>query len=617
MSNLVKTKRARNDAELPWGKSWDTVPWPKVNDYVSRLQYRIYKASRENDLKKVFKLQKILLQSHAARLLAVKIVTTRNKGKNTAGVERQMGKMTTNKVCRPFIQEGSEKYLLAMRLKLDGKAESIRRFWREEKYFFLQPKPGQIEKRPLGISIIEDRAKQALAKLVLEPQWEAKFEPNSYGFRPGRSCHDAIEAIFLSLHHNVPKWVYDADIRKFFDRINHEALLNKLCTFPLMRRQVSAWLKAGIMEGYANEPKNRDVIPRAKQAGTPQGGVISPILANIALHGLEDHLKTFVESLPKPHPGANRGKVAKRKAISIVRYADDFVLIHRNKEILEACVEETKHWLQGIGLEINEEKSLLRDVREGFIFLGFQIIQVKKLKTDRYKTKIVPSKQKRLAFLRHLREVIQKNKATSAYHLIQMLRPKIIGWANFYRFCECKNVFSSMTDSIFRKLRAWAFRRSRKGRRYWKEKFFPSGRTYSFKGKTFRDNWIFVGSTTGKDGEIKENFLPHIVWVPSEKYVKVYDDESPYSRSPYWILRSRRYSSWLPTRIGTLFRRQKGNCSYCQKSFSFSDMQNWEVDHIIPRASGGPDTYENIQLLHRACHVQKTKEDQLKYRKTE
>jgi RNA-directed DNA polymerase len=595
MSNLAKTKQARNNEISSWAESWDTIPWSNVNDYVSRLQYRIYKASRNNDLKKVFKLQKILVQSKAARLLAVQIVTTRNKGKNTAGIDRKITK------------EPEEKFLLAMCLKLDGKAEPIRRVW--------IPKPGQTEKRPLGIPIIEDRAKQALVKLALEPQWEAKFEPNTYGFRPGRSCHDAIEAIFTSLHHNAPKWVYDADIRKCFDKINHEALLNKLCTFPLMRKQIRAWLKIGIMEGYANDPKNEDPVPKATEEGTPQGGVVSPLLANIALHGLEQHLKTFVETLPKPHPGANRGKVAKRKALSIVRYADDFVLIHRNKEILESCVEETKRRLQGIGLEINEEKSTLRDCREGFIFLGFQIIQVRKVKADRYKTKIVPSKQKRLAFLQNIREVIQKNKATSAYKLIQMLRPRIIGWANYYRFCECKKVFWIMTDLIFRKLRAWVFRRSRRGRRYWKEKFFPSGRTYSFKNKTFQDNWIFVGSTKRKNGKIQENFLPHMAWVPSEKYVKVCEDASPYSRSPYWALRSKKYSSWLPTRTGTLFRRQKGKCSYCKKPFYISDMQNWQIDHILPRAYGGPDSYENIQLLHRACHVRKTKQDLIKIRK--
>jgi group II intron reverse transcriptase/maturase len=586
-----KTRLARNDVALT--DKWNSISWTRVNSYVSKLQHRIYKTSKTGKWKKVYKLQTILIHSNAARLLAVQIVTTRNKGKSTAGID---GKV---------IRNPAEKLKLAGNLKLDGNAVPIRRVW--------IPKPGKSEMRPLGIPIIEDRAKQALAKLALEPQWEAEFEPNSYGFRPGRSCHDAIEAIFLSLHHNTPKWVYDADIRKCFDKINHDALLNKLKTFPLMRHQVRAWLKAGIMEGYADDPKNLEVIPRATSEGTPQGGVISPLLANIALHGLETHLKEFVVSLPKPYPDANRGTVAKKKALTVVRYADDFVIIHRNKEILERCVEETKRWLCNVGLEISEEKSALRDCRNGFLFLGFQIIQVRKIRIGRYKTKIIPSKQKRILFLKNLREIIQRNKANTSYNLIRMLRPKIIGWANYYRFCECKKVFSYMTDRVFRKLRAWVFRRSRKGRLYWKQKYFPSGNTYSFKGRTHKDNWVFVGSTKGPGGKMLTNFLPHMVWVPSEKYVKVAGDESPFSHSLYWVKRSKRYSLWLPTRIGNLYRKQHGKCTYCKKLFEFSDMLNWQVDHKIPRSQGGPDTYNNLQLLHRQCHVSKTYDDKLKY----
>lgn len=590
MSDLEKsTRNCKSQTE-----TWDTVPWSKVNSYVSRLQYRIYKASRKGNLKAVFKLQDWLIRSRAARLLAVEIVTTRNKGKNIAGVDLNI------------IEQPSQKYLLAMRLKLDGKATPIRPVW--------IPKPGKAQKRSLGMPTIEDRAKQALAKLALEPQWEAKFEPNSYGFRPGRSCHDAIEAIFLALHHNTPKGVFSADIRKCFDQISHDALLNKLNTFLLIRNQIKAWLKAGIMEGYANEPKNKEIIPQATQESTPQGGIISPLLANIALHGLEEHLKKHVENLGKPHPGANRGTVAKRKALSVIRYADDFVLIHRNKEILDSCIEETKKWLQQIGLEISEEKSKLRDAREGFLFLGFQIIQVRKLTVGRYKTKITPSKQKRLLFLKNIREVIQKNKSSSSYKLIRILRPKIIGWANYYRFCECSKAFCTMGHAIFQKLRAWAFRRSRRGRLYWKEKFFPSGQTYSFKGIKHQDNWILVGTNKDKRGKTTTNFLPHMQWVPSEKYVKVLEDESPYSHSLYWVHRSKKHSSWLPTRVGNLFRRQKGICTYCNKPFEFSDMQTLQVDHVIPRSHGGPDHYNNLQLLHRMCHVKKTKEDILKYK---
>lgn len=536
-------KFTRND--IMEAETWDTVSWSKVNHYVSRLQYRIYKASREENLQRMFKLQLFLLRSRAACLLAVQIVTTRNKGKKITRSDEKI------------IRNPSEKYLLAMHLKLDGKATSIRRVW--------SPKPGKAEKRPRE-TIVEFRAKQALAKLALEPQWEAKFEPNSYGFRPGRACHDAIEAIFLSLHQNAPKWIYHADIRKEFEKISFD--LNKLCTFPLMRRQIRAWLKAGIMEEYANQPKNQEIIPQAGHENPLQGGVISPLLANIALHGLEEHLKKHVETLGKPHPGANRGNATKRRAISVIRYADDLVLIHRNKYILDFCIKETKLWLQQMGLEISEEKSKLRDGRKGFLFLGFQVIQVRKIKADRFKTKIVPCKQKRILFLKNIREVIQKNKSSPAYKLIRILRPKIIGWANYYRFCECKDVFSYMTDRIFRKLRAWAFRRSRKGRLYWKEKYFPSGKTYFFKGKTYKSNWILVGSSKGKKGSIKTNFLPHMSWVFGDKYVKVQGDASPYSRNFYWVQRTKKHSS-----VENFFRRQKSKNPYCKELLPFYEKQ--------------------------------------------
>jgi RNA-directed DNA polymerase len=586
-----KLELARNNIGLTL--NWNEVPWKRVYSYVSKLQHKIYKASRTGKREKVRKSQIYLINSLAAKLVAVHIVTTRNKGKSTAGIDRQI------------ISNSKAKLDLAYKLKLDGKAVSIRRVW--------IPKPGKTEMRPLGIPSIEDRAKQTLAKLALEPQWEAEFEPNSYGFRPGRSCHDAIEAIFLSLHHNTPKWVYDADIRKCFDKINHDALLQKLNTFPLMRNQIKAWLKAGIMEGYANEPKNQDAIPRPTNEGTPQGGAISPLLANIALHGLETHLKNYVMSLSKPYPGSNRGTAAKKKALTLVRYADDFVLIHRNKQILEHCIQEIETWLRNVGLETSKEKSKLRDCRNGFMFLGFQIIQVRKIKKDRYKTKITPAKQKRILFLRNLREVVQNHKSSNSYTLINILRPKIIGWANYYKFCECLEIFSKMTDQVFRKLRAWAFRRSRKGRLYWKEKFFPSGRKYVFNGVTHKDNWILVGQTKGPDGKILTNFLPHMVWVASKKYVKVAGDESPFSHSLYWIQRSQRLTTWLPTRIGKLFRRQKGKCAYCKNLFDYGDMQSWQVDHVIPKAKGGPDIYGNIQLLHRQCHINKTRKDNAKY----
>lgn len=570
MSNLTKINLA-----------WRTVSWPLVRSRVRRLQRRIYKSAKLGQLKQVHGLQIRLINSMDAKLLAVHQVTTLNKGKKTAGVDGIRGRFLSDK----------QKLSLAHNLCLNGKASPIRRVW--------IPKPGKTEKRPLGIPTIQDRAKQALAKFALEPQWEASFEPNSYGFRPARCAHDAIEAIFLGLRHGTPKWVYDADISKCFDRINHSALLTKLNTFPGMEKQIKAWLKAGIMEGYSNNTK--EIL--APTMGTPQGGVISPLLANIALHGLENHLKEFVTKLASPRPTANRGKAAKQKALTVLRYADDFVVIHENLDILNACIGEVKQWLSHMGLEVSEEKSMTRDGRKSFLFLGFRIIQV--VKQGKYKVKITPALAKQSQILSKIRAVIQANKASSAYKLIRILRPILLGWANYYRYCECAKVFSKLTNLVFKKVRAWVFRRdTRNGRLVVKEKYFPSGKEYSFKGKTHKDNWILNGRQKTKTGKISEIFLPHLVWVPSEKFTKVKGDKSPFDGDVlYWGKRLSKYNA-LPTRTKNLLTRQGMKCTLCKKPFTTFD--SMEVDHIIPKHAGGKDAYDNLQLLHRHCHVAKT-----------
>lgn len=566
--------------------TWSGLNWGQIQKRVRRIQHRIYKAKLDGEIKRLHWLQKCLINSRSAKLYAVRQVTTLNKGRKTAGIDKVV------------ITSTPDKLRLAQTLELNGHAWPIRRVW--------IPKPGRSEKRPLGIPVIRDRAKQALAKLALEPEWEAVFEPNSYGFRPGRRSADAIEALFLNLRHGTPKWVYDADIRKCFDQINQDSLIKKLGTFPEMEKQISAWLTAGVMEGYANDPKEAQVYPVTM--GTPQGGVISPLLANIALHGLENHLLDYVSNLPiKPHEGSNRGKAAKRKALGFVRYADDFVLTHRNKEILELCIEEIKKWLSTIGLEIHEDKSVIRDCRNGFLFLGFQVIQVRRPTVGTYKVKIQPSKKSQQKLLQKIRNVIQNNKAASSYDLISKLRPIIIGWANYFKYSECSAVFKKLTHLIFQKIRAWVFRRdTRNGRKVVKEKYFPAGRKYTFYGRTHQDNWILVGSKNDKNGVRHENYLPHIHWVPSTKYVKIQGTETPYTESMYWAVRSEKYSPY-PLRVRTLLAQQNQTCPICKRKFTESDSKSWEIDHKVPRHKGGRDEYKNLQLLHRDCHIEKTR----------
>lgn len=561
---------------------WGHIDWNKTRRVVREIQERIFKAKKHGKIQIVHKLQLRLIHTREAKWLSVLQVTTLNSGKLTTGVDRVV------------ITSNLQKMALANSLTLNGKALAIRRV--------MIPKPGKKEKRPLGIPTIRDRAKQNLAKLALEPEWEAVFEPNSYGFRPGRRCHDAIEAIFLNLHHNRVKYVYDADIAKCFDRIDHDALLKKLNTFPQMENQIKAWLKADILLGYSNRSKESLV----STAGTPvlsrsdKGGIISPLLANVALHGLEQHLKSYASTLNINIGSTQHGKLAKSKALGVIRYADDFVIIHQNRQILDLCVLEAKLFLKNVGLEISEEKSKMRDAREGFLFLGFRIILVRKM--GRYKVKIMPSKQSCIRLMDNIRDTIKRSKSISSYHLIQSLKPKIIGWANYFRYCECKTTFQRLTNSIFGSIRAWVFRRdTRRGRRAVKSSYFPGGE-YFFNSKPHKDNWILVGKTKDKRGQIVHNFLPHISWVESRKHVKIASTHSPYDSTLrlYWAERLAKYSTY-PESIKFLLKRQKYQCAHCGSKFNETDRM--EIDHLIPRRMGGGDQYENLNLIHRTCHV--------------
>lgn len=501
------------------GLTWDDILWSYSYEKVRCIQKRIFKASRSGDIKRMWFLQKLLLRNPHAKLIAVHIVTTLNKCRKTAGIDKQK------------VISSDDKLKLAKNLRLNGKANLVKRV--------LISKPRKKEKQPLGIPTIQDRAKQALCKLVLEPEWEAKFEFNSYGFRPGRSAQDAIKAIYLNLHFNVDKHVYDADIRKCFDRINHDALLSKMNTFSLIKEQVLTWLKAGIFDKYANAPKIRN-----SDMCILQVGVISPLLANIALHGLEEHLLNYVSDrkFPKPHEKATRGAKAKRTALGIIRYADDFVIIHRNLAIMQLVIQETKVWLSKIGLSISEEKSALKLASQSFTFLGFQIVYVRV--QSKFRVKITPSKDNILRIVEKVRKVIQTNKASSAYQLIDTLRPLLITWANYFQFCECKESFSKIDNIVYQQLRAWVFRRAiRHGRESVKKKYFPINLTYKFQGRKYKANWILNGSKKPAGDKHDTIHLPKIAWIKNRKFVKVKTDASVYDGNEvYWTLRNRRYS---------------------------------------------------------------------------
>lgn len=335
-----------NTVETPM-YGWNTIPWKKLQREVFKLQKRIYRASDRGDVRTVHKLQRLLMMSRSAKLLAVRRVTQDNQRKKTAGVDGV-------KALTP-----SQRLTLAKTLRVGNKAKPVRRVW--------IPKPGTTEQRPLGIPTVHDRALQTLVKLALEPEWEAKFEANSYGFRPGRSCHDAIEAIFSSMRRKA-KYVLDADIAKCFDRINHQALLDKLQTNPKLRRQIKAWLKSGVVD-------NGSLFPT--EQGTMQGGTISPLLANVALHGMETLIK---EKYPT---NKYRGFYAPQ----VVRYADDLVVLHESPSVVKECQDILAEWLKGMGLELKPSKTRITntlnvtDEKPGFDFLGFNVRHYPKGKT--------------------------------------------------------------------------------------------------------------------------------------------------------------------------------------------------------------------------------------------
>ena len=547
---------------------WNSVNWRKLERRVYKLQTRIYRASQRGDVKALRRLQKTLMKSWSARAIAARRVTQDNTGKKTAGVD---GVKSLTPVAR---------LKLVNNLKLGSKVSPTRRVW--------IPKPGTEEKRPLGIPTMEDRALQALVKLALEPEWEARFEPNSYGFRPGRSCQDAVEAIFSSIN-KKPKYVLDADIAKCFDRIDHEALLRKLNTFPTIRRQVRAWLKAGVMD-------DKQLFPTSE--GTPQGGVISPLLANIALHGMENRIKQYAETLK----GEKR---CNRENLSLIRYADDFVVLHKDITVVQRCKEIISEWLNGMGLELKPNKTRLAHTLEqyeqekpGFDFLGFRIQQFpvgQYHSKNGFKTIITPSKDKQKVHYEQIASLIEAHKAAPQAALISRLNPIIRGWANYYATVVSKKTYSDLDDLTYQKLRAWAKRRHplKNGewvaKRYW----HPLG----------GDNWVFA---TKKQEETPLRLLNHAD-TPIVRHVKVKGESSPYDGNlVYWSIRMGNNPE-MPIRVSKLLKKQKGKCTHCGLIFREDDVM--EVDHRIPKSKGGKDSYDNWQLLHRHCHDTKTATD--------
>jgi RNA-directed DNA polymerase len=555
---------------------WQSIPWKQVEKVVWKLQKRIYRAKVAGNQKLVKRLQRLLVTSRSAKALAIRKVTQNNRGKKTAGVDGQ--KALTQKQRLGILEN----------LRITGKAKPLRRIY--------IPKPNG-EKRPLSIPTITDRAVQMLLKLAMEPEWEAVFEPNSYGFRPGRGCHDAIDAIFNQIRYKQ-KWVLDADIAKCFDKINHEYLLDKLGDCPVnFRRQIKKWLKSGYIE---------DNTLFSSEEGTPQGGVISPLLANIALHGIEEKLNEWVKTW-------KGRKKANLDSFSFIRYADDFVVIHESREIVERAKEIISLHLEPIGLQLKDEKTKTVHTSEGFEFLSFNIRQYEVGKHNSgkngggkklgFKTIIKPSNKAIKKHYDELAKLIRAKKNVSQETLIKLLNPIIRGWCNYNSAYVSKEVFSHINHLMYGMLRSWTHRKhSNKSKhwiksKYWKE--VHEGYCRVEKNRKKSQKWVFKSD--------KGYVLYKHSDTPIIRHVKVKGKKSPYDGdSVYWGQRLTK-SPELTTREQTLLKRQKGKCTICHKQFQSGDI--WEVDHIVPRCKGGKDVYENLQLIHAHCHDVKTRTD--------
>jgi RNA-directed DNA polymerase len=400
---------------------WHDVNWRKANRIVRQLRQRIFKATQNGDIKRVRSLQRLMLRSYSNVLLSVRKATQDNQGKKTAGVDRVLVKTPLQ------------------RMKLTNDLATNNKEW--------QPKPTRRvyipksngKKRPLGIPTIRDRCLQAIVKNALEPYWEAKFEGCSYGFRPGRSVHDAISKIYLSTcPHRTKKWIVDADISGCFDNIDHSKLMESIGNFPA-RRLIGAWLKAGYMD------KNTFHIT---ETGTPQGGIISPLLANIALEGLEKHLGVKYN---------NRGESSGKRIL--VRYADDFVILCESETDAYRAKEITEEFLKTRGLELSKEKTGVIHISEGFDFLGFNIRHYKDKTTKTgWKLLIKPSNKFVKEVRSKLRTTFLKYHGKSVGYLIAEVNPIIRGIAEYCRKVVSSKTFSDLDHYLFTRQRRYANR---------------------------------------------------------------------------------------------------------------------------------------------------------------